>query len=115
VPHGKIGAGGVLHRSGVKFRRAWKPPTLKGWEEPVADLNQPMVWRPAVLPQEDKKRHRERPSQRMSGTTKAATRKMISITGVISIPKNGMGHHQSGGMVKLFQGRARVGRSKTAA
>jgi hypothetical protein len=44
----------ALHRSGVGLRtragRRWKPPVLlKPWEQPVADLEQPMVWHAAVL------------------------------------------------------------------
>jgi hypothetical protein len=56
----------ALHRSGVGFRtcagRRWKPPVLEPWEEPVDDLEQPMVWHPAVLRQwcADKERWRAR-------------------------------------------------------
>jgi hypothetical protein len=52
----------ALHRLGVPFRRAWKPPALEPWEEPVSDPGQPIVWHPEVLRQwrEDKKRRRVR-------------------------------------------------------
>lgn len=54
----------ALHRSGVKFRRRWKPPVLEPWEEPVADPAQRPVWHPAVLRQWREDRARLRAQQR---------------------------------------------------
>jgi hypothetical protein len=60
----------ALHRSGVELRtragRQWVPPVLPAWEEPVSDLEQPIVWHPAVLRQwrEDKARSRARQRER---------------------------------------------------
>jgi hypothetical protein len=63
----------ALHRLGVPFRRAWKPPALEPWEEPVSDLALPIVWHPEVLRQwrEDKKRRRLR-QQRARKAEKSA-------------------------------------------
>lgn len=61
------GALTALHRLGVPFRRAWKPPRrLPGWEEPVFDPDQPTVWHPKVLRQwrADKRRARARQASR---------------------------------------------------
>jgi hypothetical protein len=44
----------ALHRSGVPFRRPWKPPALKAWEGPFADPNKPLPRHPDVAA-----RHRE--------------------------------------------------------
>ena len=60
----------VLHRQGVPLRnrqgQLWRPPLLPAWEEPVSDLDQPMVWHPQVLRQwrEDKERWRARAKAR---------------------------------------------------
>ena len=52
----------ALVRCGVRFRRAWEPPELEDWEQPVADPTQRMIWHPEVQRQwrEDKERWRER-------------------------------------------------------
>jgi len=63
----------ALHRLGVPFRRAWKPPALEPWEEPVSDPAQVTVWHPEVLRQwrDDKKQWRLR-QQRVRKAAKLA-------------------------------------------
>jgi len=56
------------YRSGIRFRRRWKPPVLEAWEEPLSDPEQPMIWHPDMLQQsrDDRGRSQEHQAIRTS-------------------------------------------------
>jgi hypothetical protein len=63
----------ALHRSGVVFRRPWKPPRLKPWEGPFTDPTQRLPQAPDVAARRRAARRASRERQRARESAKLAT------------------------------------------